>query len=106
MFLSHDREFEYENVMRLWEVFWTHYLTEHFHLYMCVALLKKYRRKIVEERMDFDTLLKFINGLSGRINLEAVLREAEALCIVAGDLGVSCIPEGTPPALSIPRDSV
>lgn len=101
--IQFKREFEYEDVMRLWEVFWTHYLTEHFHLYMCVALLKKYRRKIVQEQMDFDTLLKFINGLSGQINIEAALREAESLCVIAGDSGVSCIPAGTPPALPVPR---
>lgn len=100
--IQFKREFEYENVMRLWEVLWTHYLTEHFHLYMCVGLLKKYRRKIVDEQMDFDTLLKFINGLSGHINLEAALRDAESLCILAGDAGVSCIPAGTPPSLPAP----
>lgn len=100
--IQFKREFDYENVMRLWEVFWTHYLSEHFHLYMCVAILKKYRRKIVEEEMDFDTLLKFINELSGRIDLEGALREAESLCVVAGDLGTSCIPVGTPPALPVP----
>lgn len=100
--IQFKREFEYESVMRLWEVLWTHYLTEHFHLYICVALLKKYRRKIVDEQMDFDCLLRFINGLSGQINLEAALRDAESLCILAGDSGVSCIPAGTPPSLPVP----
>ncbi|KAI5078232.1 hypothetical protein GOP47_0005903 [Adiantum capillus-veneris] len=100
--IQFKREFEYENVMRLWEVLWTHYLTEHFHLYICVALLKKYRRKIVDEQMDFDCLLRFINGLSGHLNLEAVLRDAESLCILAGDSGVACIPAGTPPSLPVP----
>ncbi|MCD7470712.1 hypothetical protein HAX54_010737 [Datura stramonium] len=36
-----DREFEFEQTMRLWEVLWTHYRSEHLHLdaeafvYMC-----------------------------------------------------------------------
>eukprot|EP00249_Psilotum_nudum_P016251 c25747_g1_i3 orf=143-2287(+) len=101
--IQFKREFEYENVMQLWEVLWTHYLSEHMHLYMCVALLKRYRKKIVDEQMDFDTLLKFINELSGHIDLDTTLRDAEALCIIAGDLGNACIPPGTPPSLPIPE---
>uniref|UniRef100_A0A0C9RV14 TBC1 domain family member 15 n=1 Tax=Wollemia nobilis TaxID=56998 RepID=A0A0C9RV14_9CONI len=97
--IQFKREFEYEKVMRLWEVLWTHYLSEHFHLYVCTALLKRHRKKIMEEQMDFDTLLKFINELSCHIDLETTLRDAEALCICAGDAGSACIPPGTPPSL-------
>ncbi|KAH7280100.1 hypothetical protein KP509_37G052400 [Ceratopteris richardii] len=98
--IQFKREFEYENVMRLWEVLWTYFITEHFHLYLCVAILKKYKKKIMEEKMDFDCLLKFINGLSGHINLEAALRDAESLCVLAGNTGALCIPAGTPPSLT------
>ncbi|KAF3453735.1 hypothetical protein FNV43_RR04176 [Rhamnella rubrinervis] len=97
--IQFKREFEYEKTMRLWEVFWTHYLTEHLHLYVCVAILKRCRNKIMGEQMDFDTLLKFINELSGHIDLDSVLRDAEALCICAGENGAACIPPGTPPSL-------
>jgi len=87
--------------MRLWEVLWTHYPSEHLHLYVCVAILKRYRGKIIGEEMDFDTLLKFINELSGHINLDATLRDAEALCICAGENGAARIPPGTPPSLPV-----
>lgn len=100
------REFEYEKTMCVWEVLWTHYLSEHLHLYVCVAILKKYRSKIIGEQMDFDTLLKFINELSGQIDLDSTLREAEALCICAGENGVACIPPGTPPSLPVEDSSV
>eukprot|EP00252_Welwitschia_mirabilis_P020499 TRINITY_DN5046_c0_g1_i3.p1 TRINITY_DN5046_c0_g1~~TRINITY_DN5046_c0_g1_i3.p1 ORF type:complete len:672 (+),score=142.29 TRINITY_DN5046_c0_g1_i3:181-2196(+) len=102
--IQFKREFEYEKVMRLWEVLWTHYLSEHFHLYICVALLKRHRKKIIEEEMDFDTLLKFINELSYHIDLEKTLRDAEALCLCAGEAGSACIPPGTPPSLPEIRD--
>ncbi|KAG6551031.1 hypothetical protein Mapa_007264 [Marchantia paleacea] len=98
--IQFKREFEFENVIKLWEVLWSHCLSEHFHLYMCVALLKRHRRRIMDEQMEFDTLLKFINELSGHINLESTLRDAEALCLFAGERGAACIPPGTPPALS------
>ncbi|EXC33718.1 TBC1 domain family member 15 [Morus notabilis] len=99
--IQFKREFEYEKTMRLWEVLWTHYLSEHLHLYLCVAILKRQRNKIISEQMDFDTLLKFINELSGHIDLDSVLRDAEALCICAGENGAACIPPGTPPSLPI-----
>ncbi|KAI4344166.1 hypothetical protein L6164_011427 [Bauhinia variegata] len=99
--IQFKREFEYEKTMRLWEVLWTHYLSEHLHLYVCVAILKRYRYKIMSEEMDFDTLLKFINELSGHIDLDPTLRDAEALCICAGEDGAARIPPGTPPSLPI-----
>ncbi|XVF88339.1 hypothetical protein PTKIN_Ptkin19aG0042900 [Pterospermum kingtungense] len=99
--IQFKRELEYKKTMRLWEILWTHYVSEHLHLYVCVAILKRYRGKIIGEQMDFDTLLKFINELSGRIDLDATLRDAEALCICAGENGAACIPPGTPPQLPV-----
>lgn len=99
--IQFKREFDYEKMMRLWEVLWTYYLSEHFHLYICVAILKKHRKKIMGEKMDFDTLLKFINELSGHIDLDATLKDAEALCVCAGENGATCIPPGTPASLPV-----
>ncbi|XP_021741767.1 TBC1 domain family member 15-like isoform X2 [Chenopodium quinoa] len=99
--IQFKREMCYEETMRLWEVLWTHYPSEHLHLYICVAILKRYRNKIIGEQMDFDTLLKFINGLSGQIDLDSIVRDAEALCICAGETGEACIPPGTPPSLPV-----
>ena len=48
-------EFEYDNVLRLWEVLWSRYLSDHFHLYVCVAILKRHRRKIMDEQVRRQT---------------------------------------------------
>ncbi|GJY42842.1 RabGAP/TBC domain-containing protein [Tanacetum coccineum] len=101
-----EREFEYEKTLRLWEVLWTHYPTEHLHLYVCIAILKRHRVKIMGEQMDFDTLLKFINELSGQIDLDPILRDAEALCVCAGENGAASIPPGTPPSLPLQDGSI
>nr|CAB3447686.1 unnamed protein product [Digitaria exilis] len=102
--IQFKREFDFDQIMLLWEVLWTHYLSEHFHLYLCVAILKRYRQRIIGEQMDFDTLLKFINELSGQINLDRAIQDAEALCTIAGENGASCIPPGTPPSMPIETD--
>ncbi|GKB16123.1 peptidyl-prolyl cis-trans isomerase FKBP65-like protein [Tanacetum coccineum] len=60
-------------------------LFKYLHLYMCVAILKRYRAKIMGDQISFDNLLQFINLLSGQINLDTVLRDAEALCQHAGE---------------------
>jgi hypothetical protein len=69
-----------------------------------VGILKRYRLRIIGEEMDFDTLLKFINELSGQINLDRAIQDAEALCTIAGDEGAACIPPGTPPSVPIETD--
>ncbi|KAJ4826125.1 hypothetical protein Tsubulata_038636 [Turnera subulata] len=103
--IQFKREFDYDKTMCLWEVLWTHYLSEHMHLYVCVAILKRYRHKIIGENMDFDTLLKFINELSGHIDLDPIIRDAEALCICAGEHGAASIPPGTPPSLPVENEN-
>ncbi|CAN1215953.1 TBC1 domain family member 15 [Linum perenne] len=105
LLIQFKREFEYKQIMCLWEVLWTRHLSEHLHLYLCVAILKRCRKKIMGEQMDFDTLLKFINELSGHIDLDPLLRDAEALCIHAGEHGAACIPPGTPPSLPVENEN-
>ncbi|XP_062222237.1 uncharacterized protein LOC133921402 [Phragmites australis] len=102
--IQFKREFSFDQILLLWEVLWTHYLSEHFHLYLCVAILKRYRQRIIGEQMDFDTVLKFINELSDQINLDRAIQDAEALCTVIGDNGAACIPPGTPPSMPIETD--
>ncbi|XP_076916904.1 uncharacterized protein LOC143576760 isoform X2 [Bidens hawaiensis] len=104
--IQFKREFEYDTTLRLWEVLWTHYPSEHLHLYVCAAILKRHRAKIISEQMGFDTLLKFINELSGQIDLDPVLRDAEALCVHAGENGAASIPPGSPPSLQSQDASV
>ncbi|VAI48566.1 unnamed protein product [Triticum turgidum subsp. durum] len=65
---------------------------------------KRYRLRIIGEGMDFDTLLKFINELSGQINIDRAIQDAEALCSIAGEAGADCIPPGTPPSMPIETD--
>jgi len=81
------REFEFDQVLRLWEALWSRHLSEHFHLYVCVAVLEQQRRVIMREEMDFDAILTLCINLSYNIDLDSVLRDAEALCLYAGPEG-------------------
>ncbi|GJP50623.1 hypothetical protein CLOM_g9766 [Closterium sp. NIES-68] len=91
------REFEFEGTCRLWEALWSCHLSEHFHLFVAAAVLKRHRRRIMDEQMEFDSLLKFANDLSCHIDLNAALRDAEALCVMSGERGQACMPVPPPP---------
>lgn len=72
------RELEWPDVLRLWEVLWTDYLSSSFHLFVAVAIVQGRRDEIMMLRR-FDEVLKFVNELAGHIDVEATLVRAEAL---------------------------
>nr|POF11515.1 gtpase-activating protein gyp7 [Quercus suber] len=73
------REFEFPDILRLWETLWTDYLSSNFHLFIAVAILEKHRDVIMEHLKGFDEVLKYVNELSGGIDLPSTLIRAEAL---------------------------
>ncbi|ROT66158.1 putative TBC1 domain family member 15-like isoform X2 [Penaeus vannamei] len=73
------RELNYANTLRLWEVLWTGQPCPNFHLLVAVALLDTERNTIMENKFGFTEILKHINDISLRIDLEATLKKAEAI---------------------------
>lgn len=75
----YKREFEWVDVLRLWETLWTDYLTSNFHLFVAVAILEKHRDVIMDHLKQFDEVLKYINELSNTMDLLPILARAESL---------------------------
>nr|CEG04196.1 unnamed protein product [Fusarium clavum] len=75
----YKREFEWLDVLRLWEGLWTDYMSANFHLFIALAILERHRDVIMEHLQHFDEVLKYVNELSGTIDLEATLIRAESL---------------------------
>lgn len=73
------REFEWDQILRLWEVLWTDYLSSQFVLFIALALLDKHKDVIMTHLTAFDEVLKYMNDLSMKIDLEDVLVRAEVL---------------------------
>ncbi|KAK3886824.1 hypothetical protein Pcinc_009049 [Petrolisthes cinctipes] len=73
------RELNYANTLRLWEVLWTGRPCPNFHLLLAVALLDTEKNTIMENKFGFTEILKHINDISLRIDLDATLRKAEAI---------------------------
>ena len=55
----YKREFEWADVLRLWEALWTDYLTSNFHLFIALAILEKHRDVIMDHLKHFDEVLKY-----------------------------------------------
>ena len=52
------REFEWEDVIRLWEVLWTNHLTEKMILFIALAVIDAHRDKILKDLNQFDEVLR------------------------------------------------
>ncbi|KAF2857117.1 RabGAP/TBC [Piedraia hortae CBS 480.64] len=75
----YKREFEFNDILRLWESLWTDYMSSQFHIFIAMAILEKHRNVIMDHLKGFDEVLKYINELSGMIDLQSTLIRAESL---------------------------
>lgn len=55
----YKREFEWGDVLRLWETLWTDYFSSSFHLFIALAILEKHRDVIMDHLKHFDEVLKY-----------------------------------------------
>ncbi|KAG0372155.1 GTPase activating protein [Mortierella sp. AD032] len=73
------REFEWVDIMRLWEVLFSDHLSTQFQLFVAMAILDKHRDVMIDHLQGFDEILKYVNDLSMTIDLEESLQNAEVL---------------------------
>ncbi|ORX40833.1 rab-GTPase-TBC domain-containing protein [Kockovaella imperatae] len=77
--IAFKREFKFEDVIRLWDVLWTDFYSTHFVLFIALAILQSHRDVILRYLTEFDEVLKYANNLSGTIELDSTLAQAEVL---------------------------
>lgn len=73
------RELSFTDTMRLWEVLWTNYESSQFILFFCLAILEKHSKIILQNLDRFDSILKYMNDLSGTLDVDDLLVRAELL---------------------------
>ncbi|XP_035258021.1 TBC1 domain family member 15 [Anguilla anguilla] len=81
LLIRFKRELSFQDVLRLWEVMWTGLPCQNFHLLVCCAILDSEKQKIMEEHYGFNEILKHINELSMKLDIEEILQKAEAICM-------------------------
>ena len=67
----YKREFQWMDVLRLWECMWTDWLSSNFHLFVALAILEKHRDVIMDHLRGFDEVLKY-SGSARLPNINAV----------------------------------
>jgi hypothetical protein len=77
--VAFKREFSFDDIMYLWEVLWTDIPCKSFLLLCCVAILDTQVNMIIENKFGLTEILKHVNNLSMKIDLEKTLRSAEAI---------------------------
>ncbi|XP_054719603.1 TBC1 domain family member 15-like [Uloborus diversus] len=73
------RDFKFMEIMRLWEVLWTGLPCKNFHLLICIAILDSEKTTIMENEFGLTEILKHVNEMSYKINLDDTLCKAEAI---------------------------
>lgn len=69
----YKREFEWLDVLRLWEGLWTDYTSANFHLFVALAILEKHRDVIMTHLQHFDEVLKYGTLIERRVNRHNLL---------------------------------
>ncbi|XP_072098878.1 small G protein signaling modulator 2 [Mobula birostris] len=79
--LDFKRELLYEDVFAVWEVIWAakYISSEHFVLFIALALVEVYREIIRDNNMDFTDIIKFFNEMAERHDTQQILRIAREL---------------------------
>ncbi|XP_059395080.1 small G protein signaling modulator 1 isoform X2 [Carassius carassius] len=79
--LDFKREMVYDDVFSVWETIWAARYTssEHFVLFIALALVELYRNIILENNMDFTDIIKFFNEMAEHHDVPKLLLMAREL---------------------------
>lgn len=79
LILCFKREFTESVVIRMWEACWSNYLTDNFHLFLCLAIVAVYADDVVAQDLRADEMLFYFSSLAMYMDGELILRKARGL---------------------------
>ncbi|XP_067622237.1 TBC1 domain family member 16 isoform X4 [Eurosta solidaginis] len=79
LILCFKREFTESVVIRMWEACWSNYLTDYFHLFLCLAIIAVYTDDVVAQNLRADEMLFYFSSLAMYMDGQIILRKARGL---------------------------
>ncbi|XP_016839631.1 TBC1 domain family member 16 isoform X1 [Nasonia vitripennis] len=73
------REFPMDVALTMWEACWVNYLTDHFHLFLCLAIMCVYADDVVAQDLRTDEMLLHFSSLAMYMDGTVILRKARGL---------------------------
>ncbi|XP_020707779.2 TBC1 domain family member 16 [Athalia rosae] len=73
------REFPTEVALVMWEACWVNYLTDHFHLFLCLAIMCVYAEDVIAQDLKTDEMLLHFSSLAMYMDGHVIIRKARGL---------------------------
>ncbi|XP_034942229.1 TBC1 domain family member 16 [Chelonus insularis] len=73
------REFPTEMALVMWEACWVNYLTDYFHLFLCLAIICIYADDVIAQDLRTDEMLLHFSSLAMYMDGNVILRKARGL---------------------------
>ncbi|KAH0560180.1 TBC1 domain family member 16 [Cotesia glomerata] len=73
------REFPTEMALIMWEACWVNYLTDYFHLFLCLAIICIYADDVIAQDLRTDEMLLHFSSLAMYMDGNVILRKARGL---------------------------
>lgn len=77
--ISFKREFDFQDVLKVWEALWTDMCGPHSDLFLALAVLQSHREPIIRYLQEFDEVLKYINDIANTLDCDTLLTQAQML---------------------------
>uniref|UniRef100_A0A1B6D4D2 Rab-GAP TBC domain-containing protein n=2 Tax=Clastoptera arizonana TaxID=38151 RepID=A0A1B6D4D2_9HEMI len=77
--LCFKREFPEGMALRIWEACWSNYLTDYFHLFVCLAIVSAYADDVIAQDLRTDEMLLHFSSLAMYMDGDLILRKARGL---------------------------
>lgn len=77
--LCFKREFTEAVALRMWEACWANYLTDYFHLFLCLAIISVYADDVIAQDLRADEMLLHFSSLAMYMDGHLIARKARGL---------------------------
>ncbi|KAH1025215.1 TBC1 domain family member 16 [Dendroctonus ponderosae] len=77
--LCFKREFTEGVALRMWEACWANYLTDYFHLFLCLAIISVYADDVIAQDLRADEMLLHFSSLAMYMDGQLIARKARGL---------------------------